>query len=150
MPVKKTTNITGKYLYAIIMGSENQTYVFGGIDGGTVYTISNGRIAAVVSNVQNTKIRPERRYLEAHHGVLRKLMEENTPLPISFGIIAESTRSIQRILSQNQIILLEQIHRVSGKMEMGIHDGFVLRGLSDFGKGFFVLIWYFLQLFQKI
>lgn len=52
MPVK-TANLTGKYLYAIIIYSENQTYTFEGIDGCPVYTISNGRIAAVVSDVKN-------------------------------------------------------------------------------------------------
>jgi len=119
MPVK-TANLTGRYVYAIIIGSENQTYTFGGIDGCPVYTISNGRIAAVVSNIQNTKIRPERRNLAAHHGVLNMLMKQSTPLPLSFGIIAEGARSIQRILSQNQTVLLEQIHHVSDKMEMGI------------------------------
>ena len=131
MPVK-TTNITGKYLYAIIMCSENQTYTFDGIDDCTVYSISNGQIAVVVSDIQNRKIRPERRHLAAHHGVQKKLMEENTPLPISFGTIAESTRSIQRILSQNQSNLLEQIHHVSDKMEMGIRVKWDVPNIFEF------------------
>jgi hypothetical protein len=131
MPVK-TANLTGKYLYAIIICPENQTYTFEGIDGCPVYTISNGRIAAVVSDVKKTKIRPERKQLTAHHEVIRKLMEENTLLPISFGIIAEGTRSIQRILSQNQTKLIEQIHHVSDKMEMGIRVKWDVPNIFEF------------------
>ena len=116
----KAANMTGKYLYAIIAGSEEQTYGSFGIDGSAVYTISDGQITAVVSDVTNTKIRPERRNLAAHQEVLKKLMEESTPLPISFGIIADGVKSIRRILSHNHKEFSEQFRRVAGKVEMGI------------------------------
>jgi hypothetical protein len=110
----------GRYLYAIISGPDERTYGDFGIDGTTVYVISDGSVAAVVSDVPKKKIRPERRHLAAHQEVLRRLMEEITPLPMTFGIIADGPKAIQRILSCNQQVLGNQLHRVSGKVEMGL------------------------------
>ena len=117
---KKATARRGRYLYAVQAGVDELNYGALGINGGKVYTISNGQVSAVVSNIPNKKIRPERRNLQAHQEVLKRLMEENTVLPISFGIIADSSRAIQKILNQNREALLDQLNRVSGKVEMGL------------------------------
>jgi len=109
-----------RYLYAVISGPDERTYGDFGINGATVYVVSDGSVAAVVSDVPNKKIRPERRHLAAHQEVLRRLMEEITPLPMTFGIIADGSKAIQRILSRNQQVIVDQLHRVSGKVEMGL------------------------------
>lgn len=111
---------TRKYLYAVIPGISDRSYGFFGINGSTVYSISRGRVAAVVSDLSNGKIRPERRHLAIHQQVLQRLLQETTPLPISFGIIAESPRAVQGILAKNQEAFLEQLERVAGKVEMGL------------------------------
>jgi len=111
---------SGRYLYAVVADSEDQTYGDFGIDGGTVYTISDGRVAAVVSDLPNRKIRPERRHLAAHQKVLKYLMEKSTPLPMTFGIIADGPKEIRKILSLNQEAFFEQLNRVAGKVEMGL------------------------------
>jgi hypothetical protein len=116
----KSTTKGGRYLYGVVASHEERSYVFCGIEGGIVYTISDGRVSAVVSDVPNGKIRPERRNLASHQEVLRRLMEESTPLPMAFGIIADGLKAIQRILSSNQEAFLEQLHRVTGKVEMGL------------------------------
>jgi hypothetical protein len=108
------------YLYAIIGDARAQTYGDIGLDGRTVYSIPVGRVAAVVSDVPNGKIRPERSCLAAHQEVLKKLMAETTPLPMSFGILADSPGAVRTVLSGNQHALLEQLHRVAGKVEMGL------------------------------
>lgn len=111
---------TGKYLYAVIARGSQENYGPSGISGGVVYTISKGRVAAVVSDLPNKTIRPERRHLSVHQEVLRRLLEETTPLPVSFGIIAESTRAVEKVLSANQKTFLEQLESVKGKVEMGL------------------------------
>lgn len=111
---------SGRYLYAVVAGSEERTYGPFGINGGRVYAISDGRVAAVVSDVPNVKIRPERRNLAAQQEVLRRLMAESTVLPMSFGIIADSSTAVRRILSLNRKGFLEQLQRVAGKVEMGL------------------------------
>ena len=108
------------YLYAVIGNAQGRTYDDVGIDGRKVYIISVGRVAAVVSDVPSGKVRPERSHLAAHQGVLKKLMAEATPLPMSFGILADSAQAVRNMLSRNQPALLEQLRRVAGKVEMGL------------------------------
>jgi hypothetical protein len=109
------------YLYAVIEGTSAQQYDRLGINDENVYTISNGIISAVVSAAPaNKKIRPERRHLKCHKDVLKRLMEETTPLPMAFGIIAEDHKAVEVILSNNQEILIEQLARVKNKLEMGL------------------------------
>lgn len=116
----KPSNRRGKYLYAVVAGSEERNYGGCGIYGGTVYTFPEGQVSAVVSDVPNGKIRPERRLLAAHQGVLKQLMEETTPLPVAFGIVADNRKATQKILASNQQVFLDQLQRVAGKVEMGL------------------------------
>jgi len=96
-------------------------YGFAGIDGAPVYTISNGRLAAVVSDVANDKIRPERRHLAAQQAVFRGLLAEDAAmLPMAFGIIADGPKAIKKILTRNQEVFQQQLQRVAGMVEMGL------------------------------
>jgi hypothetical protein len=108
------------YVYALIADTRRRTYGDFGIDGSEVYSIPAGRVAAVVSTVRTERMRPERSHLAAHQEVLRKLMAETTPLPMSFGILADSPRAVRNMLFRNQSALLEQLRRVAGKAEMGV------------------------------
>lgn len=119
--IPEKNEINGRrYLYAIVAGSQDRSYGPFGMNGGNVYAISNGRVAAVVSDFPDAKIRPERRHLAAHQEVLKRLMQESMPLPMSFGIMADGLKEIRKILSQNQEAFLEQLQRVAGKVEMGL------------------------------
>jgi hypothetical protein len=98
-----------------------QTYDFAGIDGAPVYGIANGQVAAVVSDVLNDRIRPERRHLAAQQAVLKGLLSRaNALLPMAFGIIADGPKAIQKILSRNHAAFLQQLQRVAGMAEMGL------------------------------
>jgi hypothetical protein len=112
----------GKYLYAIIAaadaGAINRD--LRGVDDGAVFAVASGGIAAVVSAAQDKKIRPERRHLSAHHGVLKLLMETTTPLPMAFGIIAGSTAAVKRVLGDSRQDFAANLKRVEGKVEMGL------------------------------
>jgi hypothetical protein len=108
------------YIYAVIGNAQDRSYGEVGIDGRDVYCIPVGRVAAVVSDVPSGKIRPERSCLAAHQAVLKKLLAEATPLPMSFGILADSPAAVRKMLSRNQQALLEQLRRVAGKVEMGL------------------------------
>jgi hypothetical protein len=108
------------YLYAIAPDSDGRIFGPIGLDGGTVYSITNGRVSAVVSDVPE-KLRPERRQLAAHQEVLKRLMGETAGiLPVSFGVVADGPEAIRRILSRNQKPFLEQLHHVAGRVEMGL------------------------------
>ncbi len=108
------------YIYAIVAGGEPRSYGSLGIEGQDVYTITDGRVAAVVSGLAGSKIRPERANLKAHQAVLKRLLADTTPLPMAFGTIATSPKAIRRILVRNQHAFQEQLQRVAGKVEMGL------------------------------
>ena len=108
------------YLYAIAPDSNGRTFGPIGLDGGTVYSITNGRVSAVVSDVPE-KLRPERRQLAAHQEVLKRLMGETAGiLPVAFGVVADGPEAIRNILSRNQKPFLAQLHHVAGRVEMGL------------------------------
>ena len=116
----QTEKQLGRYLYAVIDSVHEQEINVLGIDGGKVYTITDGRIAAVVSDLPCEKIRPERRKLAAHHEVLRRLMTAHTLLPMSFGLIADGPEAVRKILISNRAAFSEQLRHLAGKFEMGL------------------------------
>lgn len=125
----------GRYLYAVVQARMDDAYGFSGItgiNGGKVYSISNGRVAAVVSDVPNEKIRPERRNLAAQQAVLRALMNEKALLPMAFGIIADGPKAIQRILARNQESFLKQLRKVEGMVEMGFKASWDIPNIFEY------------------
>ncbi len=117
----RTAAKSGRYLYAIVPASEERAYGLAGINGADVYIIANGRLAAVVSDIPNEKIRPERRHLAAQQAVLKGLLAAAyAMLPMAFGIIADGPQAIRKILTRNQKAFLEQLQRVAGMVEMGL------------------------------
>ena len=108
------------YLYAIVEGGEPRSFPSLGIEGNDVYSIAEGRVAAVVSGLAGAKVRPQRANLAAHQAVLKCLMDATTPLPMAFGTIAASPQAIRGILARNRRVFEEQLQRVAGKVEMGL------------------------------
>jgi len=129
---EETTSRRGIYLYGFIQGSKDKTYNAIGIDNSDVYLINHGIISAVVSNVNYRRIRPERSHLSAHQGVLQNIMESTTPLPVRFGVIADSPEAVRGILSNNQEIFLEQLMRVADKVEMGLRVAWDIPNIFEY------------------
>jgi hypothetical protein len=112
---------TGHYIYAITSEAEARR-AFGpiGIDGGDVYPVLEGDLAAIVSDVPNGKVRPERRHMAAHHAVQKGLMEGGALLPMSFGVIADGPDAVRRILRLNREAFADQLRRVENRLEMSL------------------------------
>jgi hypothetical protein len=117
---KKTNDVQGRYLYAVVPGCEERIFGSLGINGGNVYTIADNGIAAVVSDVPNQKLRPERRNFAAHQTVLKTLLEQGDLLPMSFGMISNGQKAVRAILARNNKAVKKQLKRVAGKVEMGL------------------------------
>lgn len=122
----------GRYLYAIIAGSDERDFGAFGINDGRVYTLSAEAVSAVVSDVPNRRIRPERRLLAAHNRVLQRLMQETSPLPMSFGIIADGPKAIRGILLRNLPAIRRQLERVRGKVEMGLRVSWSVPNIFEY------------------
>ncbi|WP_165227585.1 GvpL/GvpF family gas vesicle protein [Aquisphaera insulae] len=111
----------GRYLYAIAEDvPDGEVFDYLGLDGSEVHSIGDGHISAIVSDLPNQKLRPERRRLAAHHEVLRRLMDGRAVLPIAFGIVADGPEAVLRILRVNRDAFSEQLDKVRGRVEMGL------------------------------
>src|ERR1019366_2098483 len=105
-----------QYIYAIVRAGAGDIETLEGIGGKLVQAIVEGRVAALVSVMEMARIRPERRNLAAHHGVLKSLMASGAvPLPMSFGILGDSPQAVRSMLARNQTTLLAQLDRVADK-----------------------------------
>lgn len=109
-----------KYLYAIAASGEDRTFDVQGIDGSAIYSVSKDGVAAVVSDCNRQKIRPERAHLAAHKDVLKRLMQDSTVLPMAFGMIADDVVEVRRMLSRNKSLFQKQLDYVAGHIEMGL------------------------------
>ncbi len=126
----------GRYLYAIVDGlGDGHTFDYLGVDSSTVYSIGNGSVAAIVSDLPNQKLRPERRRLAAHHAVLKELMNDHTVLPMAFGLLADGLEAVRRILRINHDAIAEQLDRVRGSVEMGLRVGWDVANIFEYMVG---------------
>lgn len=108
------------YLYAIVPGLAGAILGPIGLEGDTVYSMTCGRVSAMVSGAPE-KLRPERRHLAAHHEVLKRLMAEtDAVLPVTFGTVAAGRKAVCQILSRNSKDVLDTLRRVTGCVEMGL------------------------------
>src|SRR5271157_5821214 len=133
-PVPIRSDATGqKYIYAIIAAGFPDGLAVPGIGGYPLSIIAEGRVAAVVSDIGSARIRPERRNLGAHQNVLKTLMDlSSAPLPMSFGIVGQSSADVRRMLARNQGAILEQLQRVAGKAEMGLRVRWDVPNIFEF------------------
>lgn len=120
LPKKPAVSRTAKYVYALIDAGGDGPLGWSGIDDAPIHVIGARGIAAVVSDVPNVKLRPERKRLAAHHEVLKRLSQEHAVLPMTFGTVANGAAAVRGFLARNQDALAEQLRRVGGKMEMGL------------------------------
>ena len=111
----------GWYLYAVLPADAERTLTTTGLGGAEVTFVADGAVMAAVSRIaEGEKIRPERRNLAAHQGVLKALMADVSVLPVAFGIVADDEESLRRILSRNRAVFVQQLAHVKGKVEMGL------------------------------
>lgn len=111
---------SGKYIYAIVELDKRVELGPIGMDGAKVYSLSDGLLAAFVSDISDPRVRPQRRNLAAHQDVLKSLLSDYTVLPMAFGMIADSEQEVLKLLSRHKKLLRDQIVRVAGRVEMGL------------------------------
>ena len=91
-------SVNGKYIYGFTRSDATLSSAINGISGKPIFAISDNGVAAVVSDGPDGKLRPERKNLSAHHGVIKEIMKTLTILPVSFGVVADNEASIKKIL----------------------------------------------------
>jgi hypothetical protein len=119
------------YLYAIAPAACSAECGSIGIDSGAVYSIVEGGLSAVVSDVPD-RLRPERRHLAAHQAVLKQVGSATTILPMSFGVVLDGADAVRRALTRNKKSLLDQLGRLSGCIEMGLRLAWSVPNIFDY------------------
>lgn len=115
------------------MDSGSRFYVYGvshagvalpdgltGLGGAPVRTVQVGRLAAIVSATEHDVVRPERRYLSAHQGVLARLATTADLLPMAFGMISDNEEAVRSLLADHAAVLMRELTRVTGRVEMTV------------------------------
>lgn len=123
---------SGKYIYAIVDQSAERNYGPIGINEGVVSVISIGQLGAACSDIADRRIRPERKNMAAHNAVVKRIMEDGTILPVSFGTIASSSDAVRDILKKNKTEFAEQLKRFNGKIEMGLRISLVVPNIFEY------------------
>lgn len=131
----KQAEVVGRYIYAIIPDQGRRSLGNIGLEESEVYTMGDGRVAAVVSDLASGRIRPQRRNMAAHQDVLKQLLRDLTPLPAAFGLVADDDAAITRILKDNRPAFLDQLARVDKSVEMGLRVSWDVPNIFEFFVG---------------
>ncbi|MCE9670117.1 GvpL/GvpF family gas vesicle protein [Myxococcus stipitatus] len=112
----------GCYLYAVVPMEvvDSLDLDTPGIQGADVYPVTSGKLAAIVSDIEQQTLRPERKLLSTHSAVLGRVMDQAPMLPVAFGIIAGSEREVRNLLAEHENDFLTQLDAVSGNVELGL------------------------------
>jgi len=121
-----------KYLYAVIAADAVDEIKGTGINDAKIEPLVVDDIAAVVSGYRGASVRPQRRNIAAHQKVLKALLAVTTPLPISFGTIAEDTQAIRTVLQDSRQDLEEALERVRGRVEMGLNARWDMANIFEY------------------
>jgi hypothetical protein len=110
-----------RYIYAVVTQSAAQVFDIKGLDDRPIYAVAHRGMAAVVSDLEGDRVRPQRRNLAAHSAVLSGLMAlEEAVLPMRFGTVAANGNEIKSLLASNLATFASQLKRIAGKLEMGV------------------------------
>lgn len=125
----------GQYLYAVAHASALPSIDGAGLEQAPLYAIEYQGLVAVVSDIADKRLRPERKHLNAHQQVLRQILDRATPLPMGFGMVAESEEATRRLLESYREDLEQQLERVEGCVEMGLRVRWEVPNIFEFLLG---------------
>ncbi|MGW7573440.1 GvpL/GvpF family gas vesicle protein [Streptomyces sp. NPDC054765] len=111
----------GIYVYGIVRAGHPLPADRGGVGDppGTVESIGEGRLAAVVSQAP-PKLRARRRDLMAHQELLLALAEDGPVLPMRFGMVAPDETVVRRQLSDAEERHLAALEDLAGRVEINV------------------------------
>ena len=108
----------GRYVYGIIQSREPIGFGRMGIGGSgeTVYVVTHGDIAAVVSRTAVFIFDPTRENALAHEHVIETVMKTHTIIPMSFGTVFRTDDDIREVLRSIYPSVKDVLKQMSGKV----------------------------------
>lgn len=109
----------GKYLYGIINSENKKSFGNIGVGNGEIYSVQFEDVGAVVSDVfENCKIGMEE--VKTHDEALRKIMQPQAVIPMSFGIVAKDEEEIRNILKRARMKFKKTLEKVDNKLQINV------------------------------
>ncbi len=110
----------GLYVYAVANSFDGAPPSMQGILERPIFQVDGGPVSAIVSECPLTTVRAERKHLAAAQRVVAALNAEYDLLPMAFGAITKSEADLRNFLSCQRDVLVGQLQRVRGAVEMGV------------------------------
>lgn len=128
---KSDSQLSGRYLYGIVLTDASRSLGYIGLDKGLVYVICDGGVGAIVQACSPRPYVSEdeevvKKWISTHHEILESVIQIfGTVLPVGFNTIFQSgagdpDQVVIQWLSENRSDLLGKIERVRGKWEYGV------------------------------
>ena len=121
-PIETTQIAEGKYVYCIIKSKEPRSFGPMGIGARSdeVYTVHYEDLAAVVSNTPIQVYDPTRENVLAHEQVNETVMREFTVLPMAFGALFRTSRTLPNFYVEREMLFRDVFTKMEGKLEFGL------------------------------
>jgi hypothetical protein len=115
------------YLYGISPSSNSSWHRdVTGVAGAPVRLITDGAVAAIVSELPEAEYRAKRRDLMAHSDVLQAAIADGDVLPMRFGTTFEDEAELRSgLLEPNRETLTGMLSRLAGKVEVQVKATYV-------------------------
>lgn len=110
----------GKYVYCIIEGDEVRVEGTGVENTGRIYTIPYRDLAAVVSDSPLSEYTIDADSAFAHERILRQIFDEQTIVPMSFGMVFRDQESLLAIMKGSYEVFKDALEKLKGKVELGV------------------------------
>ncbi|MGL4488042.1 MAG: GvpL/GvpF family gas vesicle protein [Rhizobiaceae bacterium] len=82
--------------------------------------ISVGKVAAIVSDVDQDEIMSTRRNMLTHTKALEEIMQDRAILPFSFGTIVDDVAAIEQLIASQEQRLVADLNGLEGFVEVGV------------------------------
>lgn len=114
--------LMGKYIYCFVKESEKITFgssMIGNLNA-PVYTIPYKDISAVVSDAPIIDYDPTRKNILAHQGVINKVIDKYTIIPVAFGTVSNNKKEIENIIDSKYANFIRLVDYFKDKIELGL------------------------------
>jgi hypothetical protein len=128
----------GRFVYCVTRCGGGD-YLFTGLEGARLETISYREIAAVVSPLRVSSLRPlEKEALTEsilkHQEVNHRIFETRTIVPVRFGTIADDPVQVKELLQKIYLQVKAELKRLERKVEMVVRASWDLQAILQEAK----------------
>src|SRR3954471_15260637 len=110
--------MSGVYVYGIVSASAQGAVSSAGVEGADVRTIREGRVAALVSDLDTGQLAAARE-IRAHWRILEAVGEWATVLPVRFGTVMANDEAVREtLLTSNEERLGDLLEELAGRVQL--------------------------------